>query len=111
MCRLYDGQFAFRAALCDSFNTPAALGVIKDLIARTNVYITNRGKALNVQLLENTARWTGRMLRMFGLGAGPAAEEELGWGAEDASGAGATNVCVSPLTHFLLRLINWAMIA
>ncbi|KAJ7933817.1 tRNA synthetases class I (C) catalytic domain-containing protein [Mycena leptocephala] len=83
---LYESQHAFRAALCDSFNTPAALGVLRDLITRTNVYITARGKALNVQLLENTARWAGQMLRMFGLGAGPA--EELGWGVDDASSGG-----------------------
>jgi cysteinyl-tRNA synthetase len=86
LCRLYESQHAFRAALCDSFNTPAALGVLRDLITRTNVYITTRGKALNVQLLENTARWAGQMLRMFGLGAGPA--EELGWGVDDASSGG-----------------------
>ncbi|KAJ7346841.1 tRNA synthetases class I (C) catalytic domain-containing protein [Mycena albidolilacea] len=100
---LYEGQSAFRAALCDSFNTPAALGVIRDLITRTNVYITTRSKALNVQLLENTARWTGRMLRMFGLGAGPAAVEELGWGVEDASGTGATNreVVIMPYARAL----------
>ncbi|KAJ6538892.1 tRNA synthetases class I (C) catalytic domain-containing protein [Mycena vulgaris] len=83
---LYESQHAFRAALCDSFNTPAAIGVLRDLITRTNVYINARGKALNVQLLENTARWAGQMLRMFGLGAGPA--EELGWGVDDAAGAG-----------------------
>ncbi|KAJ7680882.1 tRNA synthetases class I (C) catalytic domain-containing protein [Mycena polygramma] len=83
---LYESQYAFRAALCDSFNTPAALGVIRDLITRTNVYITARGKALNVQLLENVARWVGEMLRMFGLGAGPA--EELGWGVDDAAAGG-----------------------
>jgi cysteinyl-tRNA synthetase len=86
LCRLYESQHAFRAALCDSFNTPAALGILRDLITRTNVYITARGKALNVQLLENTARWAGQMLRMFGLGAGPA--EELGWGVDDASSGG-----------------------
>ncbi|KAK7005982.1 tRNA synthetases class I (C) catalytic domain-containing protein [Favolaschia claudopus] len=85
---LYESQYAFRVALCDSFNTPAALGVIRDLITRTNVYITSRGKSVNVQLLENVARWNGKMLRMFGLGEGPA--EELGWGADDAS-AGAIN--------------------
>ncbi|KAJ7879586.1 tRNA synthetases class I (C) catalytic domain-containing protein [Mycena olivaceomarginata] len=85
---LYESQYAFRVALCDSFNTPAALGVVRDLIARTNVYITSRGKGLNLQLLENVARWTGQMLRMFGLGEG--SPEELGWGA-DGSSAGGVN--------------------
>ncbi|KAF7315877.1 DALR-2 domain-containing protein [Mycena indigotica] len=84
---LYDSQYAFRVALCDSFNTPAAIGVLKDLISRTNVYITGRGKVVNVQLLENVAAWIGQMLRMFGLGAG--SEVELGWGVDDASVAGA----------------------
>ncbi|KAJ7929752.1 hypothetical protein B0H13DRAFT_2652284, partial [Mycena leptocephala] len=83
---LDESQYNFRVALCDSFNTPAALGAIRDLVARTNVYITARGKALNIQLLENTARWTGQILRMFGLGAGPA--EELGWGVDDSSTGG-----------------------
>ncbi|KAJ7049675.1 tRNA synthetases class I (C) catalytic domain-containing protein [Mycena amicta] len=86
---LYDSQYAFRVALCDSFNTPVAIGVLRDLISRTNVYITTRGKALNVQLLENIAGWVGQMLRMFGLGAGP--EAELGWGADDASVASGVN--------------------
>ncbi|KAJ7761004.1 tRNA synthetases class I (C) catalytic domain-containing protein [Mycena metata] len=86
---LYDSQHAFRVALCDSFNTPAAIDVLKNLITRTNVYITAQGKALNFQLLENTARWTGQMLRVFGLGAGPA--EELGWGLEGDAAAGGIN--------------------
>ncbi|CAK5265381.1 unnamed protein product [Mycena citricolor] len=83
---LDDSQHAFRVALCDSFNTPAAVGVLRDLIARTNVYITARGKLANVELLENVARWIGQMLRMFGLGAGQT--EELGWGVDDAASAG-----------------------
>ncbi|KAJ7121348.1 tRNA synthetases class I (C) catalytic domain-containing protein [Mycena crocata] len=82
---LYESQHAFRVALCDSFNTPVAIGVLRDSITRTNVYITARGKALNIQLLENSARWVGQMLRMFGLGTGR--NEELGWGVDDASGA------------------------
>lgn len=66
--------------------------MLRDLITRTNVYITARGnKALNVQLLENVARWTGSMLRMFGLGG---STEELGWGVDgdDAAGGSAINV-------------------
>ncbi|KAF7332125.1 DALR-2 domain-containing protein [Mycena kentingensis (nom. inval.)] len=86
---LYDSQYAFRVALCDSFNTPAALNVLKDLISRTNVYITARGKTANVQLLENVGGWIGNMLRMFGLGSG--SENELGWGADDASKANGFN--------------------
>ncbi|KAJ7212947.1 tRNA synthetases class I (C) catalytic domain-containing protein [Mycena pura] len=88
---LYESQHAFRVALCDSFNTPVAIIILKDLITRSNVYMTARGRAVNVQLLKNTAGWIGKMLRMFGLGAG--SSEELGWGLDDdgVPGAGGVN--------------------
>lgn len=80
---LYRSQSAFRAALCDSFNTPAALDTLRDIVSRTNVYINSRGKALNVPVVENVARWVGQMLRMFGLGEGE--KSQIGWGqAEEA---------------------------
>lgn len=104
VCRLYESQYIFRVALCDSFNTPAAINVIRDLITRTNVYITARGKALNIQLLENTARWAGQMLRMFGLGADPT--EELGWGQDD-SAAGGVNVCIRPFLLHTVQVLIW----
>ena len=77
-------QFAFREALCDSFNTPAAVDVLRDLISRTNVYINSRGKLLNITLIQNIAQWVGNMLRMFGLGEGE--KTELGWGQQDETG-------------------------
>ncbi|KIK09833.1 hypothetical protein K443DRAFT_671150 [Laccaria amethystina LaAM-08-1] len=80
---LYRSQSAFRAALCDSFNTPAALDTLRDIVSRTNVYINSRGKALNVPVVENVARWVGEMLRVFGLGEGE--KSQIGWGqAEEA---------------------------
>jgi len=84
---LYESQSAFREALCDSFNTPVAIDVLRDLISKTNVYINTRGKALNVKLLQNIAEWVGKMLRMFGLGEGE--KSEIGWGQLDESGGNA----------------------
>ena len=83
---LYQSQSAFRAALCDSFNTPEAINVLRDPLSKSNVYINSRGnlKAMNVRLVENIAQWTGKMLRMFGLGEGE--KSELGWGQLDESG-------------------------
>ncbi|KIK24834.1 hypothetical protein PISMIDRAFT_677956 [Pisolithus microcarpus 441] len=80
MNELYQSKLSFRAALCDSFNTPDALKVLRDLVSRTNIYINSRGKALNVGLVDQSARWVGQMLRMFGLGEGD--EPDLGWGTE-----------------------------
>lgn len=90
MKSLYDSKTAFRAALCDSFNTPEALKIIRDLVSRINVYINSRGRKLNLNLslLEQCARWIGDMLRMFGLGEGQASE--IGWGYED-EGPGGVN--------------------
>jgi len=80
----YESQSTFREALCDSFNTPAAVDVLRDIISRTNVYINSRGKLLNLTLVQNISQWVGKMLRMFGLGEGE--KTELGWGQQDETG-------------------------
>ncbi|PPQ66330.1 hypothetical protein CVT26_011161 [Gymnopilus dilepis] len=87
MNRLYESQVLFREALCDSFNTPAAVDTLRELVSKTNVYINSRGRALNVGLVKNIAEWVGRMLRMFGLGEGE--NHEIGWGQLDESGGSA----------------------
>jgi cysteinyl-tRNA synthetase len=86
----YDSQAAFRAALSDSFNTPTALDVLRELVSLTNVYINSRGANLNADLLEYVARWVGQMLRMFGLGEND--NSEIGWGQAEQEGG---NVNVS----------------
>ncbi|KAK7692221.1 hypothetical protein QCA50_003845 [Cerrena zonata] len=82
--RFHQSQSAFRAALCDSFNTPEALDVLRELVSRTNVYINSRSVNLDIGVIERIARWVGQMLRMFGLGEGETSE--IGWGQELASG-------------------------
>lgn len=86
-------QADFRAALCDSFNTPVALDVLRDLVSKTNVYINSSGKSLNAGAVTRVARWVGDMLRMFGLGEGPRLEAEIGWGKDRPSSL--DNVAVS----------------
>ncbi|KAG9220464.1 hypothetical protein CCMSSC00406_0003920 [Pleurotus cornucopiae] len=76
----HEARTAFREALCDSFNTPRAVDILRDIVSKTNVYINSRGKGLNVDLVDYVARWVGQMLRMFGLGEGGTAE--IGWGQE-----------------------------
>ncbi|EPT04661.1 hypothetical protein FOMPIDRAFT_1113207 [Fomitopsis schrenkii] len=86
---LHSSQDAFRAALCDSFNTPEALSVLRDLVSRTNVYINSRGKDLEVGVVVRVASWVGKMLRMFGLGEGETSE--IGWGQERNAGEESIN--------------------
>jgi len=74
----YESQLNFRVALCDSFNTPMALDVLRDLVSKTNIYINSRGKHLNIGVVEAVARWISQMLRIFGLGEGD--RTEIGWG-------------------------------
>ncbi|KAI1795517.1 cysteinyl-tRNA synthetase [Ganoderma leucocontextum] len=82
-------QRAFRAALCDSFNTPEAVTVLRDLVSRTNVYLKAPGGDIEIGLVQRVARWVGEQLRMFGLGEGE--PTELGWGQERSAEEGSVN--------------------
>ncbi|KAF8268616.1 tRNA synthetases class I (C) catalytic domain-containing protein [Lactarius quietus] len=86
---LYQAQDKFREALCDSFDTPTAVNVLRDLVSRTNVYINSRGNELDVSVIERVARWVGNMFRMFGLGEGDSSE--LGWGQVSQDGSTSLN--------------------
>jgi cysteinyl-tRNA synthetase len=99
--RVYDAQSAFRAALCDSFNTSVALDVLRELVSFVNVYINDKGKNANPQVVGYAAGWVGRMLRMFGLGEGN--DRELGWGQATSEEAH-VNVCLLLLTSIDFHL-------
>jgi len=86
---LYQAQDRFREALCDSFDTPRAVNVLRDLVSRTNVYINSRANELDVSVVERVARWVGSMLRMFGLGEGD--PSDLGWGQPSQDGSTSLN--------------------
>ncbi|TFK83449.1 cysteinyl-tRNA synthetase [Polyporus arcularius HHB13444] len=86
---LHASQAAFRAALCDSFNTPEAVNVLRDLVSRTNVYLKAPGSNVEIGLVQRVARWVGDMLRMFGLGEGESTE--IGWGQERSAEEGGVN--------------------
>jgi cysteinyl-tRNA synthetase len=98
--RVYDAQSAFHAALCDSFNTPEALDVLRKLMSLVNVYINQKGKNAHLQVVEHAAGWVGKMLRMFGLGEGN--DEELGWGQAISEGVN-VNVCLQLLNGIDFR--------
>ncbi|KAI9455482.1 tRNA synthetases class I (C) catalytic domain-containing protein [Lactarius psammicola] len=86
---LYQAQDRFREALCDSFDTPTAVNVLRDLVSRTNVYVNSRTNELDVGVVERVARWVGSMFRMFGLGEGD--PSELGWGQASQDGTPSLN--------------------
>ncbi|KAH9858884.1 tRNA synthetases class I (C) catalytic domain-containing protein [Lenzites betulinus] len=86
---LHASQDAFRAALCDSFNTPEAINVLRDIVSKTNVYMKAPNGNLEIGLVQRVARWVGDMLRMFGLGEGES--QEIGWGQERSASEGGVN--------------------
>ncbi|WWC85317.1 cysteine-tRNA ligase [Kwoniella dendrophila CBS 6074] len=88
---LFNAQRDFHAALCDSFNTPAAIQTLLDLIAKTNIYFSAKGRDANLAVVTNIAEWITRMLRMFGLGEGAPAKNGIGWGIAVVGGEAAQN--------------------
>ena len=78
---LEDAQLQFRAAMCDNFDTPRGIDILLDLVSRANVY--ERGTTrenLHVGVLVNVAQYVAHIVRMLGLGEGPARDGDLSWG-------------------------------
>ncbi|WRT66959.1 cysteine-tRNA ligase [Kwoniella shivajii] len=98
---MFGAQRDFHSALCDSFNTPSAIQVLLDLIAKTNIYFSARARDANLGVVTNVAEWITRMLRMFGLGEGAPAKNSIGWGlavqgGDDAQNGSDTSAQVEP---------------
>ncbi|KAJ2309418.1 cysteinyl-tRNA synthetase [Coemansia sp. RSA 2705] len=71
-------------ALLDSFDTPAAMRAIQDLVARTNAYLQRGRDAIDAQPVRAAAEYVTRMMRVFGMAADGA---RIGWRADSGSGA------------------------
>lgn len=54
-----------RTALCDDFDTPTAVGHLKDLIRETNKY--TEGGVVGSAVLSSAAKYVTSMLRTFGV--------------------------------------------
>ncbi|KAI9850305.1 MAG: hypothetical protein M1838_005865 [Thelocarpon superellum] len=80
-------------ALRDSFNTPAVMAVIEELITRSNVYLSKQRTArTSLAVVEEVARWITRMIDIFGLDAaasGSRGGDKIGWSASASSEDGA----------------------
>ncbi|GAA5945967.1 hypothetical protein JCM3775_007564 [Rhodotorula graminis] len=91
LAKLESAQLAFRAALCDSFDTPTALQTLLDLVSQTNIYLARGRSSTNIRAVLAVSEYVTRMLRMFGLGEGspvegPAGERVVGWGTAPVPG-------------------------
>ncbi|KAF9180530.1 hypothetical protein BGZ51_006119 [Haplosporangium sp. Z 767] len=83
---LKEKQNAVHAALCDSINTPNAMAELLSLVSRTNVYIKDAGKNLNVEVINKVALYVSKMLRTFGLDG--VVSEPIGFAGAEGGAAG-----------------------
>ncbi|KAG0655612.1 hypothetical protein C6P46_000780 [Rhodotorula mucilaginosa] len=108
LARLQDAQYAFRVALCDSFDTPTAIQILLDTVSATNAYLSRGRKNVNIGVLLAVSEWLTRMLRMFGLGEGPATDARgqaiIGWGQAAQGSADASFDRESVLMPYLRAL-------
>ncbi|KAF9110966.1 hypothetical protein BGX27_005566 [Mortierella sp. AM989] len=83
---LKEKQNAVHAALCDSINTPNAMSELLALVSRTNVYIKDAGKNLNVEVVNKVAQYVSKMLRTFGLDG--VVSDSIGFSGAEGGAAG-----------------------
>ncbi|ODN73472.1 cysteine-tRNA ligase [Cryptococcus amylolentus CBS 6039] len=107
MNALYKAQDDFRTALCDSFNTPAAIQTLLSLVSATNAYFKETGKDYNIAPVVTAAQWVGKMLRMFGLGEGPVSEGEIGWGSVSSAESGVEGGLEGKLDPYLKAMVSF----
>ncbi|TPX56049.1 cysteine---tRNA ligase [Powellomyces hirtus] len=70
MNRFREKQDAIHASLCDSFNTPAAMNEIRELISIANAYYQEKAKTKelpNAEMLGKIAKYVTHMMRTFGV--------------------------------------------
>ncbi|EJD36147.1 hypothetical protein AURDEDRAFT_140124 [Auricularia subglabra TFB-10046 SS5] len=106
---LQNSQNAMHAALCDSFNTPAALEILADVVSKTNVYMRENTKTaakpdayLSLAAVSEVARWITHMVRVFGFVPG---NDTIGWGSGSAtsSSSAPAEETLEPLARVLSR--------
>ena len=76
-------QAAVHAALCDSFNTPAAMAELLGIREDAFAYLKERADAPDALLLKRGAMYVTKMLRIFGV----VTQEDFGFPVASAAGA------------------------
>ncbi|KAJ1964889.1 cysteinyl-tRNA synthetase [Dispira parvispora] len=94
-------QTVVHQALCDSFNTPAALQALVELVSKTNIYINGCSRdQLNVPIVEQVARYVTKILRVFGVAeSGPT----VGFGGGAQGGASSVEEVAMPYLRVLAQ--------
>jgi len=87
-------------ALCDSFNTPAAMKALADLIGSTNKYMS---QTKSLAAIKEVARWVTRIVTIFGLDSTgtPNGSDRIGWADSTTSSSTGAEDIVLPYLRVL----------
>ncbi len=86
MADLEQAKSDMTAALADSFDTPAAMRIILDIINKVNVHKDVHKADADLSAVEAVARWVTKIVGIFGLDAGAKLPYEgLGWASTGSS--------------------------
>ncbi|KAJ2826927.1 cysteinyl-tRNA synthetase [Coemansia erecta] len=99
---LKDAKAQVHRALLDSFDTPAAMRAVQEIVSRTNTYLQRGRDNIDLQVVHAVVEYVSRIMRVFGMGSeGPA----LGWGASaagpDGQGAADRESVLLPVARVL----------
>ncbi|CAI2184081.1 12839_t:CDS:10 [Funneliformis geosporum] len=97
---LRDKKITIHEALCDSINTPNAISELMELINRANIYLSSGRNNINVNVLENIAKYATKILKIFGVTENPASEE-IGFGISQQQNIGNVEDIVLPYLRVL----------
>ncbi|CAF3376738.1 unnamed protein product, partial [Rotaria sp. Silwood2] len=93
-------------ALCDSIDTPRAMENIRQLILKTNIYISKEKAAVNCFLLRKIAAYITRLITIFGLNDCATSVDDIGFSQTTKQQASTENVektvipCVNEFASF-----------
>ncbi|KAJ2500758.1 cysteinyl-tRNA synthetase [Coemansia sp. RSA 1972] len=82
---LKDAKSQVHSALLDSFDTPAAMRAIQEIVSRTNTYLQRGRDNIDLQVVQTVVEYLSRIMRVFGMSNESSA---LGWGSSAASSDG-----------------------
>ncbi|KAJ2522442.1 cysteinyl-tRNA synthetase [Coemansia sp. RSA 1939] len=88
---LNDTKRRVHEALLDSFDTPKAMRVLQEIIARTNIYLQRGRASIDPQIVESVALYVTRIVRVFGL-VNDGVGSSIGWGLGSVGSDGGARV-------------------
>lgn len=88
---LEDTKVSVHNAFADNLSVPAALTAILDLVSKSNIYISEVGKEVRTEVLNETASWITSIFRILGFKVNG---DSIGWASEDGTAASTEEIAL-----------------